>query len=77
MTGTAPLLVAVDVANMTAIERSTLLNPAVAKMHLDELGHVGKRIATDTTCKSELAPDMLGGTLSILSSTFFFILDLF
>eukprot|EP00729_Bicosta_minor_P004664 gene4664-33736_t len=46
---------------MTAIERSTLLNPAVAKMHLDELGHVGKRIATDTTCKSELAPDMLGG----------------
>jgi alpha-galactosidase len=39
--GSAPLLVAVDVANMTAVERSTLTNGAVAKMHLDPLGRVG------------------------------------
>ena len=59
--GTAPLLVAVDVANMTQIERSTLLNAAVAEMHLDALGVVGTRVATDASCKSDLSPDLMGG----------------
>jgi alpha-galactosidase len=59
--GTAPLLIAVDVSNMTAIERSTLTNGAVAKMHLDPMGVVGRRVAVDTSCKSSLSPAELGG----------------
>ena len=59
--GAVPLLVAVDVANMTAMERSTLTNPHVARMHIDPLGAPGVRIAIDATCATALPPAVMNG----------------
>ena len=57
--GAVPLLVAVDVANMTAMERSILTNPHVARMHIDPLGAPGVRIAVDATCATALPPTVM------------------
>ena len=59
--GAVPLLVAVDVANMTAMERSILTNPHVARMHIDPLGAPGVRIAVDATCATALPPTVMNG----------------
>ena len=48
--GSAPLIVAVDVANMTKAQAETLLNPEVTAMHQDPLAAVGKRVGIDPSC---------------------------
>jgi diketogulonate reductase-like aldo/keto reductase len=48
--GAAPLIIAVDVANMTAAQAETLLNPEIPAMHQDRRGSVGKRVLVDRSC---------------------------
>jgi hypothetical protein len=55
--GSAPLIVAVDVANMTKGQAETLLNPEVTAMHQDPLASVGKRVATDPSCVQHIPPE--------------------
>jgi alpha-galactosidase len=59
--GGSPLLVAVDVHNMTDIERSTITNPHVAGMHVDSGGIPGVMVAVDQSCHSDLPAEVMVG----------------
>lgn len=59
--GASPLLVAVDVANMTAAERGVLTNAHVAAMHLDPAARPGRRAAVDASCVSAVPQEVMKG----------------
>lgn len=59
--GASPLLIAVDIKNMTAVERRILFNGEVAAMHQDPLGVPGTRVGTDLACKAVNGPEVMGG----------------